>query len=74
MASRRVGNIHPAVTVHYVSQEVSLTEASLKMTPIDVVVNADVERRLLLEEHDALIAAEAAGEAIDGERLQGAGG
>ena len=47
MASRRVGNIHPAVTVHYVSQEVSLTEDSLKMTPVDVVVNADVSHPAL---------------------------
>ena len=74
MASRRVGNIPPAVTVHYVSQEVVLTEATLKMTPVEVVVNADVERRLLLEERDALLAAEARGEPIDGERLQGPGG
>ena len=74
MASRRVGCIPPNVTVHYVSQEVSLTEITLAMTPVDVVVNADVERRLLLAERDALIAAEAAGEEIDGERLQGEGG
>ena len=74
MASRRVGCIPPSVTVHYVSQEVSLTEETLAMTPVDVVVHADVERRLLLEERDELIAKEAAGEAIDGERLQGPGG
>ena len=65
MASRRVGCIPPNVTVHYVSQEVSLTEQTLAMTPTDVVINADVERRLLLEERDALIAAEASGDAID---------
>ena len=74
MASRRVGNIPPSVTVHYVSQEVQLNEKTLRMTPVDVVVNADVERRLLLEERDELIAAEARGEAIDGDRLQGPGG
>jgi ATP-binding cassette subfamily F protein 3 len=74
MAARRVGAIPAAVTVHYVSQEVLLTEKTLAMTPVDVVVNADVERRLLIEERDALIAAEARGEAIDGERLQGPGG
>ena len=50
MASRRVGEIHPAVTVHYVHQEVSLTEESLAMTPVEIVVHADVERRLLLAE------------------------
>ena len=64
----------PLAQVHYVSQEVVLTEATLKMTPVEVVVNADVERRLLLEERDALLAAEARGEPIDGERLQGPGG
>ena len=37
-------------------------------------MHADVERRLLLAERDQLIAAEARGEAIDGERLQGPGG
>lgn len=74
MASRRVGAIPPSVTVHYVSQEVQLNEKTLSMTPVDVVVNADVERRLLMEERDELIAAEARGEAIDGDRLQGPGG
>mmetsp|Transcript_21198 Transcript_21198/g.68834 ORF Transcript_21198/g.68834 Transcript_21198/m.68834 type:complete len:708 (+) Transcript_21198:157-2280(+) len=74
MASRRVGAIHPAVTVHYVSQEVELTDRTLSMTPLDLVVHADLERRLLIEERDALIAAEAKGEPIDGERLQGPGG
>ena len=74
MASRRVGDIPAAVTVHYVSQEVSLSATDMAMTPVQVVVHADVERRLLLEERDALIAAEERGENIDGDRLQGPGG
>ena len=74
MASRRVGDIPAAVTVHYVSQEVSLSATDMAMTPVQVVVHADVERRLLLEERDTLIAAEERGENIDGDRLQGPGG
>ena len=49
-AARRVGNIPPNVTVHYVSQEVNLTESQRGKTPVECVVDADLERRLLLEE------------------------
>jgi hypothetical protein len=70
MASRRVGAIHPAVTVHYVSQEVSLTPESLALRPVDVVVRADVERRLLLAELAEMQQAEEAGAAVDGARQQ----
>ena len=49
-AARRVGNIPENVTVHYVSQEVNLTPAQSCKTPIDCVVEADIERTLLLEE------------------------
>ena len=66
MASRRVGEIHPAVTVHYVHQEVSLTEESLAMTPVEIVVNADVERRLLLAEAATFERAERAERASNG--------
>jgi hypothetical protein len=38
------------VTVHYVSQEVQLDEAMLLWTPVQFVVHADIERRMLLEE------------------------
>ena len=49
-AARRVGNIPPNVTVHYVSQEVNLTSAQRCKTPVECVVDADIERTLLLEE------------------------
>jgi ATP-binding cassette, subfamily F, member 3 len=38
------------VTVHYVSQEVNLTFEQAKKTPIECVVDADLERTLLLNE------------------------
>lgn len=50
LAARRVGNIPPNVTVHYVSQEVKLSAQTQEMTPIEMVIAADLERSLLLEE------------------------
>ncbi|CAE7667303.1 ABCF2, partial [Symbiodinium microadriaticum] len=50
LAARRVGNIPANVTVHYVSQEVELTEVTRQQTPVDCVLAADVERRVLLDE------------------------
>ena len=47
---RRVGDVPENVTVHYVSQEVHLSEQTQEMLPLECVVAADVERRLLLEE------------------------
>ncbi|GMI48191.1 hypothetical protein TrCOL_g2043 [Triparma columacea] len=49
-ASRRVGNIPKNVSVHYVSQDVQLNETTKDMTPAQVVVDADVERKMLMEE------------------------
>ena len=49
-AARRVGEIPVNVTVHYVSQEVNLTDAQRIKTPVEVVVDADIERTLLLQE------------------------
>ena len=61
LAARRVGDVPPNVGVHYVSQEVTLTpEQSLK-TPVECVVDADIERALLLEELVDLDARAAAG-------------
>ena len=54
VASRAVGDIPPELTVHYVSQELQLSEESQEWTPAQLVVHADVERRLLLEEAAAL--------------------
>lgn len=50
LASRMVGDIPPELTVHYVSQEVKMTDESKQWTPVQMVVHADVERRLLLAE------------------------
>ena len=50
LAARRVGAIPPNVTIHYVSQEVILSAEAAAARPVEHVVKADVERRLLLEE------------------------
>ena len=57
LAARRVLGLDPTVTVHYVSQEVALTEAQESYKPRELVLEADVERRVLLEEA-ARVAAE----------------
>jgi ABC-type Mn2+/Zn2+ transport system ATPase subunit len=60
-AARRVGDVPPNVTVHYVSQEVNLTDAQRVKTPVECVVDADIERSLLLGELaqlEALVATE----------------
>mmetsp|Transcript_23999 Transcript_23999/g.43001 ORF Transcript_23999/g.43001 Transcript_23999/m.43001 type:complete len:782 (-) Transcript_23999:30-2375(-) len=62
-AARRVGDVPPNVTVHYVSQEVNLTEEQALKNPVECVVEADIERTLLLEE---LVAIEATIESADG--------
>jgi ATP-binding cassette, subfamily F, member 3 len=53
-AARRVGNVPSNVTVHYVTQDVHLTEKMKQMTPVEIVVEADIELRLLLEESNKL--------------------
>lgn len=50
LAARRVGNIPSNVSMYYVSQEVQLTEVTREQTPVDCVVAADIERKILLEE------------------------
>jgi len=50
LAARRVGGMPDSVTVHYVSQEVAFTAAALDNTPVQAVLEADVERRLLVQE------------------------
>jgi ATP-binding cassette subfamily F protein 3 len=53
LASRRVGDkvgFSEDVFVHYVNQEVTLNEEQEEWLPVDVVLHADVQRRLLLEE------------------------
>ncbi len=54
LASRAVGDIPAELTVHYVSQEVNIEEERLEWSPVQFVVHADVERRLLLQEEAEL--------------------
>ena len=70
IASRTVGEIPPELTVHYVSQEVSLDDEMLAWTPVQFVVHADIERRLLLAEQAKLSGDEESGEAGAAKRLQ----
>ena len=50
LASRRHGNFPVNLTVHYVSQEVNLSAVQKLKTPVDIVVDADLERKMLMEE------------------------
>jgi ATP-binding cassette subfamily F protein 3 len=63
-AARRVGDVPENVTVHYVSQEVNLTKEQSLKTPVECVVEADLERTLLLEEL-ALIEVDAEADKLD---------
>ena len=45
-----MGELPPELSVHYVSQEVTLTEEEENSTPGTVVLAADVERTMLLAE------------------------
>eukprot|EP00933_Yihiella_yeosuensis_P023634 TRINITY_DN18399_c0_g1_i4.p1 TRINITY_DN18399_c0_g1~~TRINITY_DN18399_c0_g1_i4.p1 ORF type:complete len:746 (+),score=214.97 TRINITY_DN18399_c0_g1_i4:32-2239(+) len=67
MAARRVGGMPEHVTVHYVSQEVAFGAAAMDSIPAQAVVEADVERRLLMEEQASL---EGKNDAKSQERLQ----
>ena len=59
IASRRVGGLAADVSVHYVTQEVTLTDAQEDALPAEVVLQADVERRLLLADVAEMEAQEA---------------
>ena len=54
LAARRVEGIDASYSVHYVTQEVELTEEEEEMTPDAVVLRADVQRLILLEEQARL--------------------
>ena len=56
LASRRTGGLDPSTSVHYVSQELHLTPEQEAWKPAALVVEADVERRLLLAEAAELAA------------------
>lgn len=47
----------PSLSVHYVSQDVTLTAEAEKQPPVELVLQADVARRVLLEEQAALLEA-----------------
>ena len=59
IASRRVGGLAADVSVHYVTQEVRLTDAQEDAFPAEVVLQADVERRLLIADVAEMEAREA---------------
>lgn len=67
LAARRVGGLPDAVMVHYVSQEVAFTAAALDQLPVQQVVDADVQRRVLLAEASSL---EGKTEKVAQERLE----
>lgn len=50
LAARRCGDLPASLRTHYVAQDVKLSPSALEQTPAEVVVEADVERRLLLDE------------------------
>ena len=66
-AAPRVGNVPPNVSVHYVSQEVTLTEDQWDKNPVECVIDADIERALLNDELAAL-EVRAAGGTLDAAR------
>ena len=70
LASRAVGDIPPELTVHYVHQELQLSEESAGWTPGQFVVHADVERRILLAESAELSALADGPDGADGVQAQ----
>lgn len=56
-AARRVGALPDSLSVYYVNQEVALAPELEAATPVDVVLEADVERTLLLHEAQELAGA-----------------
>ncbi|KAH8069545.1 ATPase [Aureococcus anophagefferens] len=54
LAARRVGDVPEACSVHYVSQDQTLSAEDEERTPGSIVLDADVERRVLLADREAL--------------------
>ncbi|KAJ1455869.1 P-loop containing nucleoside triphosphate hydrolase protein [Pelagophyceae sp. CCMP2097] len=52
LAARRCGDVPANCSVHYVTQDVTLKPEDEARTPGELVVDADVERRVLTEERD----------------------
>ena len=64
IAARRVGSIPSNVTIHYVTQDVEITESTRDLTPVQCVLTADIEREYLMKE-SALLEKAAAAETLD---------
>ena len=64
-----MGDIPAELTVHYVTQEVNIDDEKQVWTPVQYVVHADIERRLLLEELAQLQTDEAEADAASAKRL-----
>jgi len=62
IAARRIGGLPAAVQVHYVSQDASCSQDAMALTPVDVVLEADPERRALVKKAKALESASTADE------------
>ncbi|CAK0857940.1 unnamed protein product [Prorocentrum cordatum] len=62
LAARRCGDLPSGLRTHYVSQDVRLADGAEDHTPAQVVVAADVQRRVLLEEAEVLAGCTSAAE------------
>merc|ERR1712216_946195 len=62
IAARRVKGIDDSYSVHYVTQEVELDEDEESMLPGEIVLRADLQRGLLLDEQARLESSEDANE------------
>jgi ATP-binding cassette subfamily F protein 3 len=54
VAARRVGSVPEACAVHYVHQDIQLSSEQEELRPVDLVLAADVERRVLLNDRDVI--------------------
>ena len=54
VAARRVGSVPEACAVHYVHQDIQLSSEQEELRPVDLVLAADVERRVLLSDREEI--------------------
>ena len=50
LSSRRIKGLPPLMSIHYVAQELPLAELNELVKPVGMVLRADVERVLLLDD------------------------
>jgi len=74
IASGRVKGFPPHMSMHYVSQELPLADINQEVLPIEMVLRADVERELLLEDFARFEAVSAAAEEAGKSEDTGAAG